>query len=44
MSVLQKAADRKSREAIERAPSALRIGGYGTSRTAPRAALVAKAA
>ena len=44
MSVLQKAADRKSREAIERAPSALGIDGYGTSRTAPRAALVAKAA
>ena len=44
MSVLQNAADRKSRAAIEPAPSLTAIAGYGTSRTAPRAALVAKAA
>ncbi len=45
MSVLQKAAERKRRDAIERAVSALTIDDlYGTSRTAPRAALVVKAA
>ena len=42
--MLQNAAERKRREAIERALSALIIKLYGTSRTAPRAALVAKAA
>ena len=46
MSVLQNAADRKSRKAMERALSASNMPAViqGTSRTAPRAALVAKAA
>jgi hypothetical protein len=44
MSELQNAAETKSRTAIERAPNLTAIGDYGTSRTAPRAALVAKAA
>ena len=43
--MLQNAAERKRREAIERALSALNMKTlYGTSRTAPRAALVANAA
>ncbi len=45
MRMLQNAAERKRREAIERALNALPIKKlYGTSRTAPRAALVANAA
>ncbi len=44
MSVLQNAAEKKSRAAIERAANVNRIEDQGTSRTAPRAALVAKAA
>ena len=43
--MLQNAAERKRREAIERALSAFTMKcAYGTSRTAPRAALVANAA